>query len=212
MPWIPIAAAGVGAAGSIAGSLIGKKGAKDAQDDLKDIAKLGLRRTDLWRKFGRKSAKNYMRMLREGPGEFDPEQDPGFEYGYKRYVENPRLRSASVRGRLFDPSTQKALGREASDYASTKYDNFLARYYDKLKPHWAMSEAGRTASLSGAGQAVSLGPAIAGAQYGQTNALMAGVAGVSNIANRALDYYGTQNILNQRNYQLPDHKYREAVR
>jgi hypothetical protein len=156
-----------------------------------------------------------MRLLKEGPGEFDPEQDPGYMYGYKHLVENPEHRSASVRGRLFDPSTQKALGREASDYATTKHDNFLDRYYKKLSPYFQMSEAGRMATMGTGGQAAGLTGLGVSEDYGRKNALMAGISGVTNIAGKAIDYYGTQNILNksnQSNHALNPWDYRAAVR
>ena len=199
MVWPAIIGGAIAAGGTIAGGLIGRKGAGDAAEASKNALDKLMRLSKPWLRTGRKSLNELWRMMQEGPGEFRPEEDPGFEYGYKRYVEDPRLRSASVRGRLFDPSTQKALGREAQDYASTKFDNFLARYRKKLEPYHALSQTGLSA-VQGALQTAPLysGAASAG-ETGRANALMAMTSGLSNILNKGVDYIGTRNILKKYN-------------
>jgi hypothetical protein len=199
-------------------SAIGALSARSAAGDAKDMQKRAYRKSKWWLGAGRRGLEEYENMLRAGPGEFDPAQDPGYLYGYKQYVENPTLRSAAARGRLFDASTQKALGRSAMDYASTKYDDFLNRYYAKMQPYWNLSEAGRGSALQSSQLAAGLQPLVQSAKYGQANALMAGIGGLANIANKAIDAYGTQNILNQSgqdyraNWQRQPWEYRNAVR
>jgi hypothetical protein len=186
----------IGGAATLGAGLIGssasKKASKIAERERKDI----WRTTLPYRTAGENALKTYLEGLEAGPGEFDPEQEPGYQYGYKQFVENPTLRSASVRGRLFDPSTQLALGRRAQDYASTGYDNFLRRYYQKLQPYANLATQGLQASSRSGQISSNLLPYQQGAAYNQGNALMATVGGLSNIFTNALQSQQTQNILN----------------
>jgi len=76
--------------------------------------------------------------LGEDPGaSFDPATEPGYQFGYEEFIEDPLLRQASAAGRLpTDPATQKALTRYAEDYASTKYQDYVNRQYQELEPIW----------------------------------------------------------------------------
>ena len=189
---------------TVAGGLLGRRDAKQAEDDARNMAnfllQLGFDETKAWRHAGEWAANRMRGLLEEGPGEFRPEEQPGYKYGYQEFVEKPTLRSAAVRGRLFDPSTQKALGRGAQDYASMQYDNFLNRYYQKLQPLMSLSEAGRSSTHGALGQGVNaiqgMYPYQQGAQMGGTNALLAMMGGLSNIGTKAYDWYQTQNMLN----------------
>jgi len=109
-------------------------------------------------------------MLDKGPGEFNPEEEPGYKFGYQEFVEKPTLSLASARGRLTSGSTLKALSRYASDYASTKYDNFLDRYYKSLDPYFRVAGMGSNMQMqSGTGIANSMmasGTAQAAGQLG----------------------------------------------
>jgi hypothetical protein len=197
MAWPLLVAAGIGAAGSIASSLIGSGGsdraANIAERERKDI----WRTTKPYRIAGENALAQYLDMLKAGPGEFRPEDQPGYMYGYQRTVEDPLTRQAAVRGRLYDPSTQMALGRRAQDYASTQYDNFLSRYYQKMQPYANMATQGLQASSRSAVSSSTLVPTQTNAAYQGANAMMAGIGGLSNIANSALQYYQTANQLNQ---------------
>ena len=118
-------------------------------------------------------------MIEKGPGKFIPEEDPGFKFGYEEFIQNPTLKMASATGKLRSGATQKALTRYASDYASTKYDNFLSRYYDSLKPYQSMAGMGQTSASHNASNAISTGRSV-----GQ-NALTAGTARASGYTNTA---------------------------
>ncbi len=94
-------------------------------------------------------------------------------------------------------ATEKALQERAMDYGSTKYDNFLNRYYNKLRPLQSMAGLGQTS----AGQTAQLGVAtgqnvsqnyLSGA-YNAINARLAGASGLATGLSQAgqsvWDYY-----------------------
>jgi len=188
-----------------------------AQREMFDLAqgeerrRFDLNRADLapWRKAGGRSIKELERRAFKGPGEFDPSKDPGFEFGFKNLVERPLERGASARGRRRSGATKIALGDRAQDYASTKFDSFLARHYNSLTPFQSLAGLGQTpqgrpnqvgAAVSagqGIGQTITGGSAARGSalnQLGAANAAGANAAGtafgnVSNTASNALlDY------------------------
>ena len=123
-----------------------------------------------WRDAGANALTQLQDKVSAGPGQFDPKTDPGYEFGYKNFIENPTLAAASATGRLRSGATQKALARYSQDYASTKYDNFLSRYYDTLKPLQSLSGVGQTSAGQSAANAITTGQGVG-------NALSAGAAG-----------------------------------
>ena len=111
-------------------------------------------------------------LIQQGPGQFVPEEDPGYKFGYQEFVENPTLSLASATGKLGSGATLKALTRYASDYASTKYDNFLDRYYKSLDPYMRLAGLGSNVAVSGGNQATATGQGVA-------NSTLAGGAGAA---------------------------------
>lgn len=96
-----------------------------------------------------------LRMLREGPGEF--EASPG--YGFRVGEGTKALeRGAAAKGLQFSGRQAKALTRFGQDYASGEYQNFLNRYYRKLQPY---------GNLAGSGQQAATTLGHAGMQTGQ---------------------------------------------
>jgi hypothetical protein len=141
-------------------------------------------------------------MIERGPGEFVPEDQPGYQYGWKEFIEKPMMRGAAARGRFFSPGTTDELGRKAQDYASMSYDNFLARYYNSLRPYQSLAGVGQTAAGTVGGWGMNAGSSIgrnylyggqAGAygDIGRANSWMAGIEGLSNILT---DYYAKKDI------------------
>lgn len=102
--------------------------------------------------------------------EFNPETEPGYQFGYKEFVEKPTLRNASATGRVRSPATDKALTRYATDYASTKYDDFVNRQLNLLRPLQSLADVGQTAVEGNTSDAMQTGTTL-----GQ-NALTAGLA------------------------------------
>jgi hypothetical protein len=100
-------------------------------------------------------------MIAKGPGQFVPKEDPGYKFGYQEFIENPSLRMASATGKLGSGATLKALTRYASDYASTKYDNFLNRYYQSMDPYFRMAGLGSNVAMTGGQQAGTTGANVA---------------------------------------------------
>jgi len=130
---------------TIAGAEMQKKSSRRATRKQNRAAELALQELNTgystainmvapWRKAGEQALQEYTQKIAEGPGKFDPSADPGFEFGYKNYVEKPRLQAAAKGGMLGDPRTQQALSKDAQDYAGTKYDNFVNRWYQSLQP------------------------------------------------------------------------------
>lgn len=126
-----------------------------------------------------KPSTGLINMIEKGPGEFVPEEEPGYKFGYEEFVEKPTLALASARGRLGSGGTMRELTRYASDYASTKYDNFLDRWYESLTPYQSLAGVGQTTATQGAQNALATGQ-----QIGQ-NLLSAGEARASGYINRA---------------------------
>jgi hypothetical protein len=116
-------------------------------------------------------------LLQKGPGEFIPEQEPGYKFGYQEFVENPTLKLSSATGKLGSGATLKALTRYASNYASTKYDNFLDRYYKSLDPYYRLAGLGSNVAVSGGNQATNTAQGIAGTTLASGQATAAGQLG-----------------------------------
>jgi len=119
-------------------------------------------RTDLapWAESGQRGLAEYEKRVAAGPGEFDPSQDPGYKFGFEEGMKGIN-RQASALGQYGSGGTGKALARYASDYASTKYDQWLQRWQSSLMPYQNLSEQGRMAAggqaqaATGAGQNLS---------------------------------------------------------
>ena len=113
------------------------------------------------------------------------------------------MKLASATGKL-GGATLKALTRYASDYASTKYDNFLDRYYKSLDPYMRIAGLGSNVSVAGGNQAINTGQGVANTTLAGGEARAAGILGsaypFANLANYAGNqlgnYFSTQNNLN----------------
>lgn len=146
-----------------------------------------------WRIEGRNALYGLMDQMKAGPGAFDPAQEPGYQFGFNEFIEKPYLAGAGAKGKLFSGQTGKDLTRYASDYAETKYDNWLSRYYDKLKPWQSMAGVGQTSATQTGANALATGQLIG------NNALSAGNARATGYINRgnvnAAGIYGIGNAL-----------------
>jgi hypothetical protein len=115
-----------------------------------------------WRQAGVSALDELQRRVALGPGEFRPEEDPGYQYGYEMLVRDPLMAQASARGRLRSGATLDELQRRAQEYAGTKYENFLNRYYESLRPLQSLAGIGQTAAGQLGTQAMGLGRTGAG--------------------------------------------------
>ncbi len=121
-------------------------------------------------------------LIQQGPGEFKPEEQPGYQFGYKNFIEQPYLSTQSAKGKRLSGETMKGLIGYASDYAETTYDNFLNRYYQKLNPYLStagLSQIGATGSAAASTQA---GQSISNLQTGMGNMAYQNALAQGNIA------------------------------
>lgn len=132
-----------------------------------------------WREAGVEALNKLVPMIEAGPGEFVPEEQPGYRFGYEEFVEKPTLRMASATGQLGGGGTQKALTRYASNYATGEYANWLRNWYDSLKPYQSLAGVGQTSATQTAQNALTTGQMV-----GQ-NALYAGTARATGYVNQA---------------------------
>jgi hypothetical protein len=151
-----------------------------------------------WLKTGRKALGAYWNEVTGGESAFNPETEPGYKFGYEEFVEKPTLRTASATGRLGSGRTQKELTRYASDYASTKYDNWLSRLAQ-------IAGFGYNAGTNLGTQALNTGTNVGNTLMAQGDARASGYLSQGNIYGNALsqigqnvmDYYATRNIGNE---------------
>ncbi len=196
-------------------SLIGaRKSAKAAKSAAKTQAAAADRATDAqlemyyqgredlqpWRDSGVNAMSAYWGKVQAGPSEFDPTKDPGYEFGFKNFIQDPYTNAQTAKGKRLSGETLTDLTKFASDYASTKYDNHLNRYYASLQPYADISRAGQSAAAGSAQLAAETGRGVAATgmaagearaqgTIGAANAFNQGMAGVAGAAQNALGSY-----------------------
>lgn len=94
---------------------------------------------------GQNALLNYMGMLQAGPGQFRPEDQPGYTYGWEQTY-RPMQGQAAKAGGLRSGVFQTALGNEAQKYAEGSYQNWLNRYYQALSPWQQAAGQGQDAA------------------------------------------------------------------
>lgn len=157
-------------------------------------------RADLapWLKAGTDAIGRLEGQIAAGPGEFVPEKEPGYQFGFKNFIEQPYLSSQSAKGKRLSGETVKGLTKYAQDYASTTYDNFLARYYQRLNPNLSIAGMGQTSALQGTQNALATGQGVGQNYLNAGAAQAAGYMGMGNVAsnqftqagNALQQYYG----------------------
>ncbi len=180
--------AGADAAKDAAGAQL--QGVRESNALQKEMFEKSLALQAPWREAGTRALNVLEKKINAGPGEFNPENEPGYQFGYGEFVEKPTLAMASATGRLGSGRTQKELTRYASDYASTKYDNFLDRWLKSLSPYQSMAGVGQSSAAQGSSQATNLGTSLG------ANAIYGGEARGSGYINAANAYgQGLKNVL-----------------
>jgi len=216
MSWVAVAVGGSALIGGVVGVTSANKAAKAQEKGYRTAAEASNEatqaniafqqgvydqtRADLlpYRTIGSGSLYELKQKILQGPGEFNPAEDPGYKFGYQEFIEKPTLRSAAATGNLGGGAVQKALTRYASDYGSTKYNNFLDRYYASLQPYANLASLGENAAAitgnAGANLASNVGGALttnAAVQGG--SAVGAGNALAGNYINNANTITGAVN-------------------
>ena len=124
-----------------------------------------------WREAGTEALTSLQQLVAAGPGEFKPEETPGYKFGFEELV-SPYLSAQSARGKRLSGETLKGLTEYGVGYAEKAYDNFLNRYYAKMNPLLSLAGLGQTAAGGTAQSALDIGKSI-GTLQGQ-NALTQG--------------------------------------
>lgn len=191
--------------GAIAGGILSNKGSKESSEtvskasDKATAAELEMyyqSRKDLapWREAGATAVKSYQNLLKAGPGKFVPTQQPGYTYGYNQLAKT-YLGAQSARGKRFSGETATGLANQAQDYASTQYDNWLNRYYQKLNAYGTLAGIGQTSAGQTASNALSTGKSISN-NYLTTGNYIAGNQQDQAAINAGLINNGLNNYLN----------------
>ncbi len=145
-----------------------------------------------WTEAGKRALGTLESNVMAGPGEFRPEEQPGYKFGYQEFVEKPLLQQASATGKLRSGNVLRALSDRAQNYASTQYDSWLNRWLTKMQPLQSLAGLGQT-SATAVGQAgtqtgqgiaqtsMAGGNALAAGQINQANALTGGIKGATGV-------------------------------
>ena len=130
-----------------------------------------------WREVGVNALEQLQRLtgdttvldeLARGPGEFRPEETPGYEFGFERLIRDPYLRAQTARGKRSSGETLTGLTEYAMGYGETAYQSFLDRYYQKMTGALQLRGArlNPLQSLAGLGQSTAGGMATVASQTG----------------------------------------------
>lgn len=192
-----LAAAGLGA--GIGSSIAGSNAASDAAQQQADAAAQA-GQTE-WAMFqqnradqlpwlqagaGPQGLEGLTQRIAAGPGEFIPERQPGYEFGFKNFIEKPYLSSQSAIGQRLSGQTKKGLIQYASDYAENAYQNFLNRYYQSLNPYQSLAGVGQTTAFNLGNMGANVAGNIAGNQLTAGQAQAAGTINSQNAMTQGL--------------------------
>ena len=189
---IPLSmAAGAAIGGGIGSSIDASKAAGNAADAQVQSAQNATdaqlkmyfqSREDLapWRTAGAAALNPLQAQAMTGPGDFNPEDQPGYKFGYQEFVEKPLLQEASAAGKLRSGNVLRALSDRAQGYASTQYDSWLNRWLSKMQPLQSLAGLGQTSASTTANAAVQTGQGIAQTTLAGGNALAGGYINKAN--------------------------------
>lgn len=124
-----------------------------------------------WLEAGKRGLEGLEREMEAGPGEFVPEDQPGYKFGFEEFIKKPYESSMSARGKRLSGEKMKGLTKYAQDYASTTYDNFLQRYYQRLTPYQSVANVGQTTGRTMGGQSMQQGQLQGEIAMGKANVL-----------------------------------------
>ena len=137
--------------------------------------------------------------LIQDPSGFDPTTQPGYQFGYEKFIREPYEQAAAAGGKRLSGQTLKDLTRYASDYGETKYQNYLSNLYNVTG--MGQASAAGSAQLSSqtgsniAGNILYGGSQQAAGYINQGNAQAQGIAGIAGAGQNALQSYMDYKIL-----------------
>ena len=186
MSWVATAIAGSAIVGGILGSKASDKAA-DAQVDSTKISsetQMAMLERSLevqapWRKTGQQALTKLMGkngLMTKGPGEFT--KSPGYEFR-KTEGEDAVKNYLSASGLSTGGPGMEGIVKYNQDYATSDYDNFLARYSQSLNPWLSMAGAGQVSAGNASSAITNTGNNVA------DNQIRAGDARASGYINSA---------------------------
>ena len=164
--------------------------AGEASDTELEMFYQGREDTAPWREAGENALAKLTAKIDAGPGKYT--KSPGYAF---RLAEGEKAieRSAAARSGVLSGRTAKALTRYGQDYATDDYDNFLARYYDSLKPLQSVAGVGQTTASQDAAQgnavASRVGQNIIGAGDAEAGGYIDSANAVTGAANSGINNY-----------------------
>lgn len=210
----------LGALLSVGGSLLGSIFAKDAAEDAAEVQAQASRaaigeqrrqydqtRADMmpWMEAGKSALAQLRELTKPGGDLMQPyqfEADPGYQFGLDEGMKAINNNMAA-RGMRKSGAAMKGLGRFATDYATTKYNEGFNRDQIEKNRLYGVLAGQSGVGQTTAGQVGQFGASAAGniANYGMqgANATAAGIVGGANAINNGLNnvsgYYRMRELL-----------------
>lgn len=189
MPW-GVAAAAIGAAGSIGGGILASQGAEQHTGAMGDAINFGKKRFHEGKanltpyvQFGREQLGDLSEFLRDkNPMNF---RDPGYQFRFDQGLKSIEG-SAAAGGNLLSGDTLRALTQYGQDMASQEYANAFGRYIDEGQFRRGLAGMGQAAATDlgqlGVQSSANLAGATNNAGYGNSDMIwgntIAGLGGV----------------------------------
>ena len=117
--------------------------------------------------YGEKGLEKYWKELEAGPGPM--EASPGYKW---RMEEGEKAigRAATAKGQFFSGKRGKALMEYGQEMASSEYDKFMGRYYQKLGSYLPLIQAGQASAAKTGTQGLQAVGMSSGIQMGAAGA------------------------------------------
>jgi len=140
-----------------------------------------------WREAGAQTLQQLVEMTFAGPGEIT--EDPGYKFELEQGAKSLK-RYYAARGQRGSGAFARRMSEFSQGLASTRYNDFLNRYRQRLSDFGRLSDTGYSAATQSAGLSTREGDVLADLQTGIGTARASGYAGVANALTGGLrDYY-----------------------
>ncbi len=195
MPLPLLAIAAVGTVGKVLSSIFGSKAKTKALNQAKQTMGLAYQSAidtqTPWREAGKKALTEYEKLLYAGPGAIT--EDPGYKFELEQGTKMIN-RGSAAEGTLGSGARSKRLMQFGQGLASTRYNDFLARYRSRLGDFTGLMGAGEAADTRTAGLEVGKGSAISGIQTQIGDVKASGYGEIANSLTSGLRDYATYGL------------------